>query len=55
MRVIPAAYAVALSNLGIVAAAILSVFVFGDSEHAQKRLFWATMLAVSLLLIALQV
>jgi phosphonate utilization associated putative membrane protein len=55
MRVIPAAYAVALSNLGIVAAAIFSVFVFGDSEHAQKRLFWATMLAVSLLLIALQV
>lgn len=55
MRVIPAAYAVALSNLGIVAAAFLSVFMFGEREHANKRLFWATMLAGSLLLIALQV
>ena len=55
MRVIPAAYAVALSNLGIVAAAFLSVFVFSEREHATERLFWATMLAVSLLLIALQV
>jgi phosphonate utilization associated putative membrane protein len=55
MRVIPAAYAVALSNLGIVAAAFLSVFVFGEREHAAKRLFWATMLAVSLLLITFQV
>lgn len=55
MRGIPAAYAVALSNLGIVAAAFLSVFVLSEREHAVERLVWATMLAVSLLLIALQV
>jgi drug/metabolite transporter (DMT)-like permease len=55
MRVIPAAYAVALSNLGIVAAALLSVFVFREREHAIQRLIWATMLAASLLLIATQV
>lgn len=55
MRVIPAAYAVALSNLGIVVAAFLSVFVFGEREHATQRLIWATVLAASLLLIAAQV
>lgn len=55
MRVIPAAYAVALSNLGIVAAAFLSVLVFGEREHAGQRLTWATLLAGSLLLIAVQV
>jgi phosphonate utilization associated putative membrane protein len=55
MRVIPAAYAVALSNLGIVVAAFLSVFAFGEREHAPQRLMWATMLAVSLLLIAADV
>lgn len=55
MRVIPAAYAVALSNLGIVVAAFLSVKVFHEREHAAQRLFWATMLAVSLLLIAAEV
>lgn len=55
MRVLPAAYAVALSNLGIVAAAFLSVFVFGEREHAQARLIWASLLAASLLLIAAQV
>ena len=52
MRVLPAAYAVALSNLGIVVAAFLSVFVFHEREHAAQRLIWATMLAGSLLLIA---
>ena len=55
MRVIPAAYAVALSNLGIVVAAFLSVFVFREREHAARRLTWAAMLAASLLLIAAQV
>jgi phosphonate utilization associated putative membrane protein len=55
MRVIPAAYAVALSNLGIVLAAFLSVFAFGEREHAARRLTWASLLAVSLMLIALQV
>jgi phosphonate utilization associated putative membrane protein len=55
MRVIPAAYAVALSNLGIVAAAFLSVIVFREREHAAQRLIWATTLAASLLLIAVQV
>jgi len=55
MRVIPAAYAVALSNLGIVVAAFLSVFVFREREHATQRLVWATMLAASLLLIAAEV
>jgi phosphonate utilization associated putative membrane protein len=52
MRVLPAAYAVALSNLGIVVAAFLSVFVFREREHAAQRLIWATMLAGSLLLVA---
>lgn len=55
MRVLPAAYAVALSNLGIVVAAFLSVLVYGEREHAAQRLFWATMLAGSLLLIAAEV
>ncbi|HPQ24216.1 MAG TPA: EamA family transporter [Gammaproteobacteria bacterium] len=55
MRVIPAAYAVALSNLGIVVAALLSVLVFHEREHAAQRLTWATLLAASLLLIAVQV
>jgi len=55
MRVIPAAYAVALSNLGIVIAAFLSVFMFGEREHAARRLIWATVLAASLLMIATQV
>jgi drug/metabolite transporter (DMT)-like permease len=52
MRVLPAAYAVALGNLGIVIAAFLSVFVFREREHAAPRLIWASMLAGSLLLIA---
>lgn len=55
MRVIPAAYAVALSNLGIVVAAFLSVFVFHEREHATQRLIWASALAASLVLIAVQV
>lgn len=55
MRVLPAAYAVALSNLGIVIAAVLSVVVFREREHAGQRLLWATMLAGSLALIATQV
>jgi phosphonate utilization associated putative membrane protein len=55
MRLIPAAYAVALSNLGIAAAAFLSVFVFREREHAAQRLTWATLLAASLLLIAAEV
>lgn len=55
MRIIPAAYAVALSNIGIVAAVFLSVFVFHEREHATQRMTWATMLAASLLLIAVQI
>ena len=55
MRVLPAAYAVALSNLGIVIAAFLSVLVFREREHATQRLIWATILAASLLIIATQV
>lgn len=55
MRVLPAAYAVALSNLGIVVAAFLSVFLFNEREHAARRLIWATTLAGSLALIATQV
>jgi len=55
MRVIPAAYAVALSNLGIVVAAFLSVVVFRERQHGAQRLLWASALAGSLLLIAVQV
>lgn len=51
MRVIPAAYAVALSNLGIVVAAFLSVVVFREREHVAQRLIWASVLAASLMLI----
>lgn len=54
MRVLPAAYSVALSNLGIVIAAFLSVFMFHEREHARQRLTWATLLAASLALIATQ-
>lgn len=52
---LPAAYVVALSNLGIVVAAFLSVFVFREREHAAQRLIWASLLAASLLRIAIQV
>lgn len=54
MRVMPAAYSVALSNLGIVIAAFLSVFAFREREQARQRLTWATLLAASLVLIATQ-
>ena len=55
MRVLPATYAVVLSNLGVVVAAFLSVFVFREREHAAQRLIWASLLAASLLWIAIQV
>lgn len=52
MATLPAAYAVALSNGGIVIAALLSVFWFGEHQHRRARLFWATVLAAGLALIA---
>lgn len=48
-----AAYTVALSNGGIVIATWLSVFWFREAEHRGARLFWATVLAAGLSLVAL--
>lgn len=52
MAELPAAYAVALSNGGIVIAALLSVFWFKEEEHRGARLFWAAVLAAGLGLVA---
>lgn len=53
MATLSAAYTVALSNGGIVIAAFLSVFWFKEHQHRQARLFWATVLAAGLAIIAL--
>jgi len=53
MKSLPAAYAVALSNGGIVIAALLSVFWFREVEHRWSRLFWAAVLALGLGLLTL--
>jgi phosphonate utilization associated putative membrane protein len=53
MADMPAAYAVALSNGGIVIAALLSVFWFREHEHRWARLLWAGVLAAGLGLVAL--
>lgn len=52
MASLPAAYAVALSNGGILIAALLSVFWFKEHEHRRVRLFWAGVLAAGLVLVA---
>ncbi|MDD4881886.1 MAG: DMT family transporter [Gallionellaceae bacterium] len=52
MASLPAAYTVALSNGGIVIAVLLSVFWFGEKQHRWARLFWATVLAAGLALVA---
>lgn len=53
MASLPAAYAVAISNGGIVIAALLSVFWFRETEHRWARLTWAAVLAVGLGLVSL--
>jgi phosphonate utilization associated putative membrane protein len=53
MAELQAAYAVALSNGGIVIAALLSVFWFKETEHRWARLAWAVALAGGLALVAL--
>lgn len=53
MAELPAAYTVALSNGGIVIAALLSVFWFREMEHRRARLFWAALLSIGLSLVAL--
>lgn len=53
MSTLPAAYTVALSNGGIVIAALLSVFWFKEREHRAARLFWAGILAAGLAAVAL--
>ncbi len=52
MASLSAAYTVALSNGGIVIAALLSVFWFKEGEHRWARLFWAGVLALGLGLVA---
>lgn len=52
MATLSAAYTVALSNGGIVIAAFLSVFWFKEHQHRWARLFWATVLAGGLGMIA---
>jgi phosphonate utilization associated putative membrane protein len=53
MANLSAAYTVALSNGGIVVAALLSVFWFKEREHRWARLFWASVLAAGLGMVAL--
>lgn len=53
MASLPAAYTVALSNGGIVIAALLSVFWFRERQHRWARLAWAAVLAAGLALVAL--
>lgn len=53
MASLSAAYTVALSNGGIVIAALLSIFWFKEREHHWARLFWAAVLAVGLGMVAL--
>ena len=53
MASLPAAYVVAISNGGIVIAALLSVFWFRETEHRWARLTWAAVLAVGLGLVSL--
>ncbi len=38
MQTLPAAYAVAFTNAGIVLAGLLSIFLFGEREHWRRRL-----------------
>lgn len=53
MASLPAAYTVALSNGGIVIAALLSIFWFGERQHRRARLLWTAVLAAGLGLVAL--
>lgn len=53
MTHLSAAYTVALSNGGIVIAALLSVFWFKEREHRRARLLWAGVLAIGLAMVAL--
>lgn len=53
MASLSAAYTVALSNGGIVIAALLSVFWFGERQHHLARLLWAGVLAAGLAMVAL--
>lgn len=53
MASLPAAYTVALGNGSIVIAAFLSVFWFGEHQHRGARLFWASVLAAGLAMVAL--
>jgi phosphonate utilization associated putative membrane protein len=52
MTSLSAAYTVALSNGGIVIAALISVFWLKEEEHRWARLFWASVLAAGLGLVA---
>ncbi|HEY1059695.1 MAG TPA: EamA family transporter [Limnobacter sp.] len=48
MRVLPAAVAVSFSNAGIVIATLLSIGVFKERAHSHRRLFAASLIALSL-------
>lgn len=50
---IPAAHTVAFTNSGIVIAVLLSIFVFHERKHWQRRLFAAILITVGLGLLAL--
>lgn len=52
MTSLPAAYAVALSNGGIIIAVLLSIFWFKEKEHRWARLLWACVLATGLAMVA---
>ncbi|MFC1857338.1 EamA family transporter [Thermodesulfobacteriota bacterium] len=55
MSYIPAAYAVALLNAGIVIATLLSIFHFKEKIFWKQRLFWVVTLSIGLSMIGISI
>ncbi len=53
MRYLPAAYVVAFSNLGLVLAALPSIFMFAERTHWRTRLAAAATISGGIVLIGL--
>ncbi|GAB4509783.1 MAG: hypothetical protein Tsb0026_10660 [Sulfuricaulis sp.] len=53
MQYLSAAYAVAFTNAGIVVAGLLSIFAFGEREHARTRLIAIAVITVGLAVLVL--
>jgi phosphonate utilization associated putative membrane protein len=55
MQYLSAAYAVAFTNAGIVIAGLLSIFVFGEREHARRRIVAIVVVTAGLAVLAFSV